>query len=222
MYATLDRYINLIQLNIFSYIFIVLSMLSIKNPIYCNGNQFVCKLPFTTNGRHNSTVKYCVGYDGILEMLTQFQNNANIGGYIMYAMIQPKIPDNTEAKIICFNGKAVFRNLNKKSSNGRSPFGGVKDEAIFHFAEHVISILRSVCPELITEQVLRVDIFGFRNRPGVYIVNEIEGYEAQRTAKGAKAGVKVGKLATDVEDYWYNVLCELVEYHINNNTTSSK
>ena len=30
MYATLDRYINLIQLNIFSYIFIVLSMLSIK------------------------------------------------------------------------------------------------------------------------------------------------------------------------------------------------
>ena len=178
----------------------------------------MCKLPFTTNAKHNSTVKYAVGYAGILDMLKQFQKNVNIGGYITYAMIQPRIPDNAEAKIICFNGKARFRNKNKKGDNGRSPFRGVKDKDLFDFAEHVIAVLRRVCPELIADQVLRIDIFGFRGRPGVFIVNEIEGYEAQRTATGVKAGLQIAELQADVENYWYTILCELIEYHINNNT----
>ena len=189
------------------------------NPWYNNNNQFVCKLPFTTNGGHQSTVKFAVGYDGILEMLGQFQENVNIAGYITYAMIQPRIPENTEAKIICFNGIAKFKNKNKRSTDGRSPFGGVKNKVLFDFAEHVISVLRRVCLELITDQVLRVDIFGFRDRPGEFIVNEIEGYEAQRTATGVKAGVQLARLSKNVEDYWYNTLCELVEYHINNNAS---
>ena len=182
--------------------------------MYSNNDKFVCKLPFTTNGSHNSTVKFAVGYPGILESLKQFQRNINIGGYITYAMIQPRIPENTEAKIICFNGIARFRNPNKRSSDGRSPFGGIEEKVFFDFAEHVISVLRRVCPELITDQVLRIDIFGFRDRPGEFIVNEIEGYEAQRTARGVKAGAKCSGLLNDLEDYWYNTLCELVEHHI--------
>jgi len=188
-----------------------------KNPIYSNHNKFVCKLPFTTNGKYNSTVKRCVGYPGILKMLRQFVRNTNIAGYITYAMIQPRIPENTEAKIVCFNGIPELRNPNKKGDKGRSPFGDVSDEDLFKFSRHVISVLRNVCPELIADQVLRIDIFGFKNHPGLFIVNEIEGYEAQRTGTGTKAGDKLSKLLGDVEDYWYNILCELVEYHINNN-----
>ena len=189
-----------------------------KNPIYNNDNKFVCKLPFTTNGKHNSTVKRCVGYHGILKMLGQFVRNKNIAGYITYAMIQPRIRENAEAKIVCFNGIPKFRNPNKKGDDGRSPFGEVGDEDLFKFARHVIDILRKVCPELISDQVLRIDIFGFRNYPGMFIVNEIEGYEAQRTGTGTQAGEKSSQLLGNVEDYWYNILCELVEYHINNNT----
>ena len=188
------------------------------NPIYSNNDRFVCKLPFTTNSKHNSTVKYVVGYDGILAALRQFVSNVNIAGYITYAMIQPRIPNNAEVKIICFNGKAKFRNMYKKATdkNALSPFKGVNLKEFFDFAEHIIAVLRRICPELITDQVLRIDMFGFRDRPGVFIVNEIEGYEAQRTGTGLKAAAQLGRLSADVETYWYNTLCELVEYHIDN------
>ena len=134
-------------------------------------------------------------------------------------MVQPRIPNNAEAKIVCFNGKAQFKNLIKRSDTGQSPFKGVKDKEFFDFAEHVIGILRRVCPEVITNQVLRIDIFGIKDCPGMFIVNEVEGYEAQRTATGVHAGAKIAKLVENVEDYWYSILCELVEYHINYNAS---
>ena len=188
-----------------------------RNPLYRNGNKFVCKLPFTTNSQHGSTVKFAVGFEGIMEMLGQLRKNVNISGYISYAMIQPEIPENCEAKIICFNGKARFRNKHKKSRDGRSPFAGVRDKEFFEFAEHVITVMRRVCPQLISDQVLRIDIFGFRNYPGMFIVNEIEGYEAQRTATGSKAGELLSALSRDTEEYWFDVLTELIEYHLNHN-----
>jgi hypothetical protein len=75
-------------------------------------------------------------------------------------------------QVLCFNGKAISRNLHKTNS-GKSVLG--RDFAVFAaFAEDVIRTLKSRCPYLVSEGLLRVD--GFRCvRTGRFYVNEIEG-----------------------------------------------
>ena len=151
--------------------------------------------------------------------MNQFLKNKDVFGYIPYCIIQPEIPDNCEAKIICFDGKAICRNPNKPSKDGKSPFRDVSDVEFYTFAEHVISVIKRVCPQLITHQVLRIDVFGFRNHPGRLIVNEIEGYEAQRVGKGVTAGSSTSMISGKVEGYWEATLHQLIDYHLEHNNT---
>ena len=124
------------------------------NPGENNEPKFVVKLPFVTHSR----VKYCVGAKGIHTSLMEYINNENVWGYIPYAIIQPEIPENAEVKVICFNGEARFRNTHKKSKDGRSPFGRARDRVFFDFAEHVIATMRRVCPALVVDEAIRVEV----------------------------------------------------------------
>jgi hypothetical protein len=179
--------------------------------MYRNENKFVVKLPFSTN---SIRIKYAVGMDGIISALQSFIKNDSVFGYIPYAMIQPELPENAEVKIVCFNGEPKFKSKVKKGKNSRSPFGRAKQEVFFAFARTVIDTIRRLCPEIDTQQVLRIDVFGFRGRPGVFIVNELEGYEAQKSACGINAGVAEGAISVLLEEYWFNIICDLVDYHI--------
>ena len=153
---------------------------------------------------------------GIQQALAEFMNGAGVWGFIPSALIQPEIPENAEVKIICFNGKAEFRNMIKKSKDGRSPFGRgrEKDKMFFEFAEHVIAALRRLCPSAIVDQIVRVDMFGFRKFPGVFIVNELEGYESAKWGTGTLAGDHISRVTVKTQEYWITLLCRLIDYHL--------
>ena len=161
-------------------------------------------------------MKFGVGVEGILKKIQEFKNNVDVWGYIHYVIIQPEIPDAYEVKIVCFNGKPVCKNLVKKCNKkgSRSPFKGIKDSAFFDFAEKVIAGMRRVCPALVADQVLRVDIFGFRRYPGLFVVNEIEGYEAQVTGSGLGSSKHMADISTYLETYWEDRLTTLIEYYL--------
>ena len=173
------------------------------------------KLPYTTGSTHNATVKSCVGIQGILKKIEEFKNNTRIFGYIPYAVIQPFIHDNSEAKIICFNGKAVSRNPNKRGSSDKSVLGGPKNTPFLSkYAEDVISHLKNSCPNLISEQMLRVDLFQ-SSKSNLLIVNEIEGFEAQYV--GTHTGNSQCVVSSLIEEYWVNTTTKLIRYHMEKN-----
>ena len=178
---------------------------------YRNNNQFIVKLPFSTNSQHKRGVK---NVEGILSVIKSFIRKDNVGGYIPYAIIQPEIIDNTEAKVVCFDGKAIFLNPHKKGKSGRSPFRDIDESNLRTFAEHVIACLKRRCPAICTRQVLRIDIFGFVDYPGEFICNEVEGYEAQKCATGSDSGTAESKVYKAVVQYWIETLTELVEFHL--------
>jgi hypothetical protein len=178
---------------------------------YRNSYKFVVKLPFSTGGLQRS---FCQKVKGIYAALRRFIKRDRVGGYIPYAIIQPEIRDNAEAKVVCFNGKAEFLEKIKKSKSGRSPFGNVSERTLFDFAEHVISCLTRSCPAICTKQILRVDIFGFKDYPGEFICNEVEGYEAQKCGTGSCAGVREAGRFRKVVTYWEEVLTQLIDYYL--------
>jgi hypothetical protein len=177
-----------------------------------NESQFVIKLPFSTNSQR---IKRGAGVMGIQPAIVEFMRDESVWGYIPSALVQPEIRENAEVKIICFDGKAYFRNTIKKSKDGRSPFGRGRDKAYFEFAEHVIANFKRLCPSAIADQVIRVDAFGFRHLPGVFIVNELEGYESAKWGSGPRAGDHVAKVLMLTEDYWIKLVMKLVDYHLN-------
>ena len=188
-----------------------------SDPVYIryrNGNKFIVKLPFSTNSQHKRGV---TNVEGILRAIRSFIRKDNVGGYIPYAMIQPEIIDNTEAKVVCFGGKAIFLEAHKKGKSGRSPFRDIDESCLRTFAEHVIACLKRRCPELCARQVLRVDIFGFVDYPGEFICNEVEGYEAQKCATGSGAGTAESIVFWALVQYWTETITELVEFHLKNN-----
>ena len=173
--------------------------------------SFIIKLPFSTNSQR---IKRGNGVSGIMRALADYIKDDGVWGYIPSALIQPEVSENAECKVICFNGKAQFRNAIKMGKGGRSPFGRTTDRVFFAFAEHAIATLKRLCPAVIADQVLRVDMFGFRHRPGEFIVNEIEGYESSGWGVGTRAGDHVGRVLIMHKDHWKLLLYELINYHL--------
>jgi hypothetical protein len=92
-------------------------------------------------------------------------------GYIPYALIQPDIEQNTEAKVFCFNGVPIDVNPFKEG-RGHSTLGLQDNSRLLKFAGEVCKQIRDTCPYLIADQLLRIDFFEYR---GIFIVNEVEG-----------------------------------------------
>jgi hypothetical protein len=181
-------------------------------PLFHNDDQFVVKLSQSTG---SSCRKYARGISGIRKAVQEFMNNDRIFGYYSTAVIQPRVPDNTEVKVICFNGEPRFCNP-RKNQGRKSPFKHAPDQVFFDFAQRVIKELREIAPHLIANQVLRVDIFGIRDTDDnlSLFVNEIEGYEACAWGKGADAHKHLCQMAEDLTQSWFNLVDEVLEFHI--------
>jgi len=72
------------------------------------------KLPFSTGKQipnsTNSVKSTSNGIKGILKAIKTLARDEHVGGgYYPYVIIQPRILDNREAKIACFNGKAIMK-----------------------------------------------------------------------------------------------------------------
>ena len=70
--------------------------------VFNNDDKFILKLPFSCGGQHRGrkvTMKPAQGFEDILRKVQQMLKNREILGYIPYVILQPRIKENTEAKV---------------------------------------------------------------------------------------------------------------------------
>jgi hypothetical protein len=187
------------------------------DPLYRTEEQrFITKLSYTTNGSHRKTVKPSVnGTLGILQSIKEMLSDERISCYYEEVIIQPFWLYNTEAKVICFNGVPLGRNTNKRGE--KSGLARSSTEDLYAFASRVIAELRTSCPELIADGILRIDFFGELGPDGKvkrFIVNEIEGFEACLWGAGKAAGDMLSKVMTYNTAYWKQKLETLIDCHL--------
>ena len=147
-----------------------------KDPSHYEG--FWVKTGFTTHGSVYRGRNACMRYEDILQRLKRYallSNHANIPGHkytpclkLPYVMIQPKVKISTEYKVLLLNGEV------KAITTSTSGFKSSLTD-IFAFCEKVVSRLKENFPELMTEYVIRVDLFEVG---GKLKVNEFESFDA--------------------------------------------
>ena len=109
----------------------------------------------------------------------------------------------------------MSRNPNKRGSSCKSVLGGPKSTPyLSKYAEDVIRHLKDSCPNLISEQMLRVDVFQ-SSKTNLLIVNEVEGFEAQNV--GTYTGNSQFVVNSLIEEYWVKTTTKLIKYHIEKN-----
>ena len=102
---------------------------------------------------------------------------------------------------------------------GRSTLGS-KPEPLFAFANLIVRTLKERFPGLIWEQVLRVD-FWQHVETKKFFFHEVEGFNAQKVSKAVGGSVAKGShLDSDLTDYWFDIICLLVDYELMNRTSS--
>ena len=89
-------------------------MVTEKTPhLLNNKREFIIKLPFASGGvvRDKSSIKYGVGIEGVAEAISQFmRNHPYVLGFIHYLIVQPRFPNNSEAKVITIvNNKLCYQ-----------------------------------------------------------------------------------------------------------------
>ena len=190
------------------------------NPRFENSDRFVVKLNHTTGSAYNSTVKTATGgvhgKHGILKRIREFQNNKKIVGYFDSILIQPLIKHNTENKSICFDGECFGSNIpRKQGTHGHSFLPLPGHHTLKTYAESMIEKFREVCPSLIRDQLLRVDHFcedpaDVNDELFSYLLNEVEGYEAQNVCE------RFDEVQTHILNRWIHEINMLVKCHLRN------
>jgi hypothetical protein len=189
------QYFNLIGLNVQR----LLEWMELFN----FGNGFVVKLPFTTNCQ---SIRFCNTYNDVLDVICYFNLlEINGGDDIPYALIQPRLKNRREEKIILLNGVAVTRFTKNKS--GKS---FLSKNNLFHFAELAIKSLKKNIPATIIDGLTRVDIMVTDN--GRPIVNEFESLEATFYSNSTNNN---DELITQnfLQEYWLKKLKDIFKYY---------
>lgn len=103
-------------------------------------------------------------------------------GSIPYVMIQAKMFNRREHKVICWNGEPQFvcsfanqGSLLSKGGVNRS-FTKPPHTELFLFVRAAIARVKSACPALMIDGLFRVDVF--KTVDGRMVVNEFESLEA--------------------------------------------
>ena len=157
------------------------------NPL--EGNGWVVKAPYTTNCHYVKYPKDICEILNILRLATK-----TFFGKVSYMLIQPKLNNNRENKVVCLNGNAMF--IAHIGSPKGTAFGCPSD--LLSFAENSIKLLRRNCPHSITDGLVRVDIM--MNVDGVFVVNEFESLEAIYYGKDIE---EESIVKTFLIKYWY-------------------
>ena len=137
-------------------------------------------------------------------------------------LIQPLVKHNIENKSICFDGKCFGSNPRKKGSQGSSFFPPVAAHTSFNaYAERIISRFKESCPSLIADQLLRIDYFcedpadvsnvhptDFDDVDPSYLLNEVEGYEAQNVCPN------FDQVQSRILISWVKDINNCVKYHL--------
>jgi hypothetical protein len=166
------------------------------------GLGWVVKLPFVTMREGMIYAKQRSNVYKALEIMA-----AKFGNRIPYAMIQPRLLNRKEYKVIVLNGRVSHvlpQGANgTRTADGRT-FSTPPHRDLHKFAETVVSMLHHVCPGTITNYLVRVDIM--QKQSGNLIVNELESFEA---AYASKCDAETSATDAFVKNFWENVLCKI-------------
>ena len=134
------------------------------------GEGWILKLPFTTNGEG---LKFCKSVGEILRGVKK--HAADFGGRMSYSMLQPCLANRKEYKVVLLGGTATFVADIAQRSHCGVPFSSPPHTVIKAFAERVCEMLESQCDGALALPMLRVDIM--HSKDGL-VVNEFESLEA--------------------------------------------
>jgi hypothetical protein len=169
-------------------VFNTLSNRKLKNFLikHNGGNGWVVKAPYSTNGQ--DVVNCKDDHSAIVELRKMVDR---LSTRVPYVMMQPRLRNLKEYKMICHHGVIVYK-VQKKKDPGKA-FPGVED-----FAKHALDTLSTRLPQCMTDFMIRVDIMQLDC--GRLVVNEFESFEAQYCGAGEVDTISF------LEGYWANTL----------------
>lgn len=184
-----------------------------EHEIWSNQGKFKVKLSHSTGEQYKEKCKTATGgLPGITENISSFFHNDNIRGYVEDILVAPYVKENSEVKMVCFNGVALFANKRKRAAQGGSGFPRAPmDPRLTEFAEQIVSKIQNNCNHAITDQVLRVDFYCDR-RTDTYFVNSVSGFDAE--AEGVGIGSNYATLIANSEAWWFAHADKLIKYHL--------
>ena len=160
------------------------------------GPLFVCKLPFVTNCEG---LKFPNSFDSILNELRTASRKYM--SRIPYAIIQPRLSNMKEKKLILLNGRFHHFAVNHRNVVGREY---ADDSMLPPVAERYLQELTAACPGTIASGLVRVDLMCYN---GNIVVNEFESLEAMYEPEKTNR-IKDPAFATKqyLITYWHNIL----------------
>jgi hypothetical protein len=168
-------------------------------------NGWIVKLPYTTNGRPWC----CDGVQDIIDAISSYSTRVFSGEIIdiPYAMIQAKMANNYEAKVVCFNMTPMYISKRKRGYGQSIAKGKIGTHALLAFAGEALNLLHERCPAALLDGLVRVDIFRTcQARGSRFVVNEFESLEADYSGSGNNEAA----MDSCLTEYWTNVISKLV------------
>ena len=123
-----------------------------------------------------------------------------------YIMLQPKVPNNRECKVIFHDGEAKYFNKQGESSQITPNLGSEEAKRMFAFAKKVLDAFVSRGPHAIMNGLVRIDIMVLQDN--TLVVNEIEGIDSNYSCKNM---VTQQTTLNFLGDYWYSVVESLFQ-----------
>jgi len=168
------------------------------------GEGWVVKHPFVTV---HEGMRFCSSHDDVRSCLAV--TTANFAGRLPYTMIQPKLLNRKEYKVVVLGGVAshiIPQKANGITCPGRAFASGPE---INHFAEMAVRSLAKCCPSSIVDGLVRVDVMV--THCGNLIVNEFESLEAVFEPSEREHAEVWGKLNRFMFQYWRRRIKNIVD-----------
>jgi hypothetical protein len=138
--------------------------------LHSEGNGWIVKLPFCTNGEG---MAFCKTEGDIIDAIER--RKQEFGHRFSYALLQPCLKNRKEYKVVLLNRRALFvADISQRTRLGTN-FSAPPHDALKELAERACQLLETRCAGAITEPILRVDIMETLNG---LVVNEFESLEA--------------------------------------------
>jgi hypothetical protein len=130
----------------------------------------------------------------------------------LYLMLQPRMPNTLELKVVCWNKVPLFISKRKKGP-GTNLAITLGDSAVMAYAKEALEALECACPCALLDGLTRVEIF--QKPDSTLVVNEFESLEADfETSKVAEPNTYT--VLNHLEDYWFSVVRDCVQQCDNN------
>lgn len=124
-------------------------------------------------------------------------------------MVQPRMKNQYERKVACFDGQVRFVCSSAANFGSRSNNKAFDKESAMTFAQTVLDNAKDqLGNRLISEGLFRVDIFEVT--PGKFVVNEFESLDADVHGTPCDRLGHEAKLRCDLVNYWLKIISTVV------------